>query len=93
MAAVILLDPVVEPATPPVPGDAPQLALLLHLAQRTGIALETVGHDLARVAGALRPRARLKKRLAAFLSRLALSRKSIVWPVPSTARKSSAIAR
>src|SRR3954453_20135155 len=27
-----------------------QLALLLHLAQRTGIALEAIGHDLARVA-------------------------------------------
>src|SRR4051794_21740243 len=51
--AVILLDPVVEPAPPPVPGEAPQLALLLHLAQRTGIALKAVGHDLARVAGVL----------------------------------------
>src|SRR5215213_7277519 len=30
--AVVLLDPVVEPAPPPVPGEAPQLALLLHLA-------------------------------------------------------------
>jgi hypothetical protein len=33
-----------------------------------------------------RPSAWRKKRLAAFLSRLALSRKSIVCPVPSTAR-------
>src|SRR3954467_9838661 len=48
--AVVLLDPVVEPAPTPVPGKAPQLALLLHLAQRAGIALETVGDDLARVA-------------------------------------------
>ena len=31
MGAVVLLDPVVEPAPPPV-GEAPQLALLLHLA-------------------------------------------------------------
>ncbi len=30
--------------------------------------------------------ARRRKRLAAFLSRLAPSRKSMVWPVPSTAR-------
>src|SRR4051812_20047970 len=51
--AVILLDPVIEPAPTPVPGEAPQLALLLHLAQRAGIALEAVGHDLARVAGVL----------------------------------------
>src|SRR3954453_15156919 len=51
--AVILLDPVVEPAPPPVPGEAPQLALLLHLAQRAGIALEAIGDDLARVAGVL----------------------------------------
>src|SRR3954454_8518278 len=49
-AAVVLLDPVVEPAATPVPGEAPQLARLLHLAQRAGIALEAVGHDLARVA-------------------------------------------
>src|SRR3954447_23494956 len=47
--AVILLDPVVEPAATPVPGEAPQLAFLLHLAERTGITLEAVGHDLARV--------------------------------------------
>src|SRR3954454_13734742 len=49
-AAVVLLDPVIEPAPTPVPGEAPQLARLLHLAQRAGIALEAVGHDLARVA-------------------------------------------
>src|SRR3954453_2855948 len=30
--AVILLDPVIEPAPTPVPGEAPQLAFLLHLA-------------------------------------------------------------
>src|SRR4051794_23647452 len=51
--AVILLDPVVEPAATPVPGEAPQLARLLHLTQRAGIALEAVGDDLARVAGVL----------------------------------------
>src|SRR3954451_4748273 len=51
--AVVLLDPVIEPAPPPVPGEAPQLAPLLHLAQRTGIALEAIGHDLARDAGML----------------------------------------
>src|SRR3954453_7531569 len=51
--AVILLDPVIEPAPTPVPGEKPQLALLLHLAQRAGIALEAVGDDLARVAGVL----------------------------------------
>src|SRR4051812_32652334 len=37
--AVVLLAPVVEPAPPPVSGKAPQLAPLLHLAQRPGIAL------------------------------------------------------
>src|SRR3954465_9775846 len=36
--AVILLDPVIERAPPPVPGEAPQLTFLLHLAQRTRIA-------------------------------------------------------
>src|SRR4051812_15433047 len=35
------------------PGQAPQLALLLPLAQRAGIALEAIGHDLARVVGVL----------------------------------------
>src|SRR4051794_34472624 len=45
--AVVLLDPIVEPAPTPVPGEAPQLAFLLHLAQRAGIALEAVYHDLA----------------------------------------------
>src|SRR6476620_2782270 len=30
--AVILLDPIIEPAPTPVPGEAPQLALLLRLA-------------------------------------------------------------
>src|SRR4051812_21723264 len=48
--AVVLLDPLIEPAPTPVPGEAPQLAFLLHLAQRAGIALEAVGDDLARVA-------------------------------------------
>src|SRR3954454_23954535 len=48
--ALVLLDPVVEPAPTPVPGEAPQLALLLHLAQPAGIALEAIGDDLARVA-------------------------------------------
>src|SRR4051794_38831568 len=47
---MILLDPVIEPAPSSVPGKAPQLAFLLHLAQRAGIALEAVGHNLARVA-------------------------------------------
>src|SRR3954452_8880579 len=50
-SAVILLDHVVEPATAPVPGEAPQLALPLHLAERAGIALEAIGHDLPRVGG------------------------------------------
>src|SRR3954451_15200331 len=50
-AAVILLDQVVEPAAAAVPGEAPQLALPLHLAQRARIALEPVGHDSAWVAG------------------------------------------
>src|SRR4051794_19499332 len=50
-AAVILLDPVVEPAPAAVAGGAPELASSLHLAQRAGIALEAVGHDLPWVAG------------------------------------------
>jgi DNA invertase Pin-like site-specific DNA recombinase len=45
------LDPVVEPAAAPVPGEAPQLAVPLHLAQRAGVAREPVGHDGPRVAG------------------------------------------
>src|SRR4051812_36061799 len=52
-AAVILLDQVVEPAAAAVPGEAPQLALPLHLAQRAGVAREPVGHDGAWIAGVL----------------------------------------
>jgi hypothetical protein len=33
--------------------EAPQLAFLLHRPQRAGVALQPVGHDLARVAGVL----------------------------------------
>src|SRR5215213_7996987 len=65
--AVVLLDPVVEPAAPPVPGKAPQLALLLHLAQRAGIALEAVGDDLARVAGVLPSEGTLEEALGCLL--------------------------
>src|SRR3954464_8100068 len=65
--AVVLLDPVIEPAPPPVPGKAPQLALLLHLAQRAGIALEAVGHDLARVAGVLPAEGTLEEALGGLL--------------------------
>src|SRR4051812_4353746 len=50
-AAGIPLDQGVEPAAAAVPGEAPQLALPLHLAQRAGIALELVGHDSAWIAG------------------------------------------
>src|SRR4051812_8080251 len=64
---VVLLDPVVEPAPPPVPGEAPQLALLLHLAQRAGIALEAVGHDLARGAGVLSAEGTLEEALGCLL--------------------------
>src|SRR3954466_7728778 len=52
-AAVILLNPVVEPAAAAVPGEAPELTIPLHLAQRAGIALEPIGHDSAWVAGVL----------------------------------------
>src|SRR4051812_25815878 len=52
-AAVILLDLVVEPAPAAVAGEAPELTTPLHLAQRAGIALEAVGHDLPWVAGVL----------------------------------------
>jgi hypothetical protein len=48
---VVLLDQVVEPAAAPVPDEAPQLALPLHLAERGGVALEPVGDDGPRVAG------------------------------------------
>jgi len=65
--AVVLLDPVIEPAPTPVPGEAPQLALLLHLAQRAGIALEAVGHDLARVAGVLPAEGTLEEALRCLL--------------------------
>src|SRR3954465_7646625 len=52
-ALVVLLDPVVEPAAAAVAGEAPELTTPLHLAQRAGIALEAVGHDLPWVAGVL----------------------------------------
>src|SRR3954447_26015289 len=65
--AVVLLDRVVEPAPPPVPGEAPQLAFLLHLAQRAGIALEAVGDDLARVAGVLPAEGTLEEALCCLL--------------------------
>src|SRR5215207_3034522 len=50
-AAVVLLDPVVEPPPAAVPGEAPELAVALHPAQRARAALEPVGHDGPRVAG------------------------------------------
>src|SRR3954465_13613520 len=59
-AAVILLDPVVEPAAAAVAGEAPELTLPLHLAQRAGVALEPIGHDGARLAG-IAPAKRLAK--------------------------------
>jgi len=49
--AVVLLDQVAEPLPAPVPGEAPQLAIPLHLAQRAGVALEPVGDDGPRVSG------------------------------------------
>src|SRR5215213_3778225 len=52
-AAVILLDQVVEPAPAAMAGEAPELALALHLAQRAGVAREPVGDDGPRVAGVL----------------------------------------
>src|SRR3954453_3339130 len=73
--AVVLLDPVVEPAPTPVLGEAPQLALLLHLAQRTGIALETVGDDLARVAGVLPAEGTLEEALRCLLVPLGTEQK------------------
>src|SRR4051812_15989375 len=73
--AVVLLDPVIEPAPPPVPGKAPQLTLLLHLAQRTGIALEAVGHDLARVAGVLPSEGTLEEALGCLLVPLGAEQK------------------
>src|SRR3954463_14267525 len=66
-AAVVLLDPVVEPAPAPVPGEAPQLAFLLHLAQRAGIALEAIGDDLARVACVLPAEGTLEEALRCLL--------------------------
>src|SRR5918911_1583253 len=45
----------------------PQLALLLHLAQRAGVALEAVGHDLARVAGVLPAESPLEEALGGLL--------------------------
>src|SRR5918912_2835110 len=73
--AVVLLDPVIKPAPPPVPGEAPQLALLLHLAQRTGIALEAVGDDLARVAGVLPAESPLEEALGCLLVPLGTEQK------------------
>src|SRR3954468_2535427 len=73
--AVVLLDPVIEPAPAPVPGEAPQLALLLHLAQRAGIALEAIGHNLARVAGVLPAEGTLEKALGCLLVPLGTEQK------------------
>src|SRR3954454_6353345 len=50
-AAVILLNPVVVPAAAAVAGEAPELTIPLHLAQRAGVAREAVGHDSAWIAG------------------------------------------
>src|SRR3712207_8099378 len=38
-------------APAPVPGEAPELAVPLQLAQRAGVALQPVGDDLPRLAG------------------------------------------
>src|SRR3954451_5966366 len=65
--AVILLDPIIEPAPTPVPGEAPQLAVALHVPQRTETALEAVGHDLARVAGMLPAESTLEEALGCLL--------------------------
>jgi hypothetical protein len=46
-----LVENIRQPSPAPVPGEAPQLAFPLHLAQRAGVALQPVGHDLPRVAG------------------------------------------
>ena len=73
--AVVLLDPVIEPAPPPMPGEAPQLAFLLHLAQRAGIALEAVGDDLARVAGVLAAEGTLEEALRRLLVPLGAEQK------------------
>jgi hypothetical protein len=45
------LDHVVQPPPPPVPGEAPELAFPLHLAQRARIALEPIGDDGPGIAG------------------------------------------
>src|SRR3954464_1480868 len=66
-AAVILLDPVVVPAPAAVAGEAPELTISLHLAQRAGIALEAVGHDLPWVAGVLPAERTLEEALGGLL--------------------------
>src|SRR3954453_7966521 len=65
--AMVLLDPVIEPAPTSVPGKAPQPAFLLHLAQRAGIALEAVGHNLARVACVLSAEGTIEEALCCLL--------------------------
>jgi hypothetical protein len=52
-AAVVLLDPVVQPAAAPMGGEPPQPALALHLPQGARVALQPVGDDGARVADVL----------------------------------------
>src|SRR3954454_18798335 len=66
-AAVILLDPVVEPAPAAVAGEAPELTIPLHLAQRAGVVLEAVGHDLPRVVGVLPAERTLEEALGCSL--------------------------
>jgi hypothetical protein len=80
--AVILLDPVIEPAPTPVPGEAPQLTLLLHLAERAGIALEAVGDDLARVAGVLPAESPLEEALGCLLVPLGTEQPSCAGRAP-----------
>src|SRR3954468_4853174 len=73
--AMVLFDPVVEPAATPVPGEAPQLARLLHLAPRTGIALGAGGYDLAGGAGVLPAEGTLEEALCCLLVPLGAEQK------------------
>ncbi len=64
---LVYLNPVVAPATPAMPREAPKLSVPLHLAQRAGIALEAVGHDLPRVAGVVPAERALEEALGGLL--------------------------
>src|SRR4051794_4377528 len=84
------LNPVVEPAAAAMAGEAPQLALPLHLAERARIALEPIGHDLPRVAGVLATKCLAEEALSGLL--VALGAEQEVDGLPGAVDRSVQVA-